>query len=102
MREEGRIDKSSHRWRDAVATGLPSSFVLRLAFSELEGGGWRGQREEEGRWRVGVRRRGGGGLVSCLAVSGCGSCCQGIAALWRLAASKWGRAADGQGDRELG
>jgi hypothetical protein len=49
MREEGRIDKSSHRWRDAVAASLPSSSVLRLALSEQEGGGWRGQREEEGR-----------------------------------------------------
>jgi hypothetical protein len=61
MREEGRIDKSSHKWRDAVAVDLPGSSVLRLALSELEGGGWRGRREEEGRRRAGVRRRGGGG-----------------------------------------
>jgi hypothetical protein len=39
MREEGRIDRSSHRWRDVVAAGLPDSSVLRFALSELEGGG---------------------------------------------------------------
>jgi hypothetical protein len=55
MREEGRIDRSSHRWRDAVAAGLPDSSVLRLALSELEGAGGGG------------RRRGGGGLVPCRA-----------------------------------
>jgi hypothetical protein len=82
MREEGRIDRSSHRWshrwRDAVDAGLPGSSVLSCVSRSPS---WRAasRREEEGRWRSGVvprpcvraagrgRRRGGGCLVPCRA-----------------------------------
>jgi hypothetical protein len=69
MREEGRIDRSSHRWRDVVAAGLPDSSVLRFALSELEGGGRRGE-EEEGRRRSGA--------VPCVHAAPCGSYCRGV------------------------
>jgi hypothetical protein len=60
MREEGRIGRSSHKWRDAVDAGLPGSSVLRLALSELESGEQRraaGRGEEEGWRRFGAMPR---------------------------------------------
>jgi hypothetical protein len=61
MREEGRIDRSSHRWshkwRDAVDADCWLIWFLRLASRALQAGGR----------RAGGRRRGGGGLVSCRA-----------------------------------
>jgi hypothetical protein len=58
MREEGRIDRSSHRWshkwRDAVDADCWLIWFLRLASRALQAGGRRaaaGQGEEEGRRR---------------------------------------------------
>jgi hypothetical protein len=38
MEEEGRIDRSIHRWRDAGDAGLPSS-SMRLGTRQAAGGG---------------------------------------------------------------